>query len=123
MRANQRDRREVLLRAVIKTFVQRFIGGEDAVVAHQQRVAIRGRMRDGFGREIASGTRTVLDHERRTKQLLHLLADNAGEHVARSARRERHHQRDGAARIIGRGHGWADCKQGCNAKEGGPNPD
>src|SRR6185503_11875914 len=42
--------------------------------------------------------RLVLDDEWRAENFLHLLADDAREHVARAPRRERHHQRD---RMIG----------------------
>ena len=102
LRADQRDRHEILLRAVGELFVQALVGGEDAVVAHQQRVAVGRRMGDRIGRDIAAGAGPVLDDERHAEQLLHLLADDAGEHVARAAGRERHHQRDRPARIVGR---------------------
>ena len=124
LRADQRDRREVLLGAVVEMFVQRFIGGEDAVVAHQQRVAVRRRMRDGFGRDdcrrrpAGSRSRTATPSNCSIFLPTMRASTSLGPPGVNATTK-----RDGAARIVRRAHRWADCKQGCNAKEGGPNPD
>ena len=110
--------------AIVDVFVKAFVGRKDAVVAHQQRVAIRCRTRDAFGCDVATGAGTVLDHERRAEQLLHFLADNARKHIAGSAGRERHDQHNRTSRVICRPHRGADRKQSRNSgKKKRPHPD
>src|SRR5262245_4497693 len=72
-RADQANRREVRLRVKIDLLVERRIGGEDAVIAVEQRVAVGWRARDLLGRDVAAGSGTVLDHERLAQKLLELL--------------------------------------------------
>ena len=51
------DRREVLLGIVGELLEQRAVGGVGRVGAHQQRVAVGRRGRDGRGAELAAGAR------------------------------------------------------------------
>src|SRR5262249_22237946 len=102
LRANQRDRDEVFSRAIIEMFVETLVGGEDAIVTHQQRVAIWDRMRDSLSREIAAGAWAIFDYKRLTEQLLHFFADDTSEDVTRAPGRKCHNQRDWAVRIVGR---------------------
>ncbi len=70
-------------------------------------------MGDKIRGDVAAGAGAVLDHERRAEQFFHLLADNAGEHIARAAGWERHHQHHRPARIIG-----GVCRNGENQQGG-----
>jgi len=51
-------------------------------------MAVGSGAHDGLGREIAPGTRPVLDHERLPQVLLELAPENSSEHVACPAWRE-----------------------------------
>ena len=48
----------------------------------------------------AAGAADVLDHQRLAERLAHLLGDDARDHVARAAGRERHDHGDGAVGIV-----------------------
>ena len=65
-------------------------------------MAVGRRVRSLLGRDVAAGARAVLDHEWLAEKLLHLAADDAREHVAGAARRERDQKVDRLGRIIGR---------------------
>ena len=88
LRADQADRDEILLGVVVQLLVERGVGGEDAVVAHQQRVAVGRRARDLLGGDVAAGAGPVLDDERLVQDFVEPLADDARQHVARAAGRE-----------------------------------
>src|SRR6516164_1022666 len=78
----------IRFRVEIDLLVERSVGGKDGVVAIEQRVAVGRRVGDGLGCDVAAGARAVIDHERLAEDLLELAAEDAGKHVARSARRE-----------------------------------
>ena len=79
---------EVLLGVVGELLVERGVGGEDAVVAHQQRVAVGRGMRGLLGGDVAARAGPVLDDERLVQDFLEPLAEDARQHVARPAGRE-----------------------------------
>ena len=60
-------------------------------------------MGGGLGGDVATGAGTVVHDEGLSEDLLELLADHAGEHIARPARRERDQERDRLGRIGLRG--------------------
>src|SRR5262249_39548677 len=62
--------------------------------------AVGRRVGDGLGCDVAAGARAVIDHERLAEDLLELAAEDAGKHVARSARREGDDEGHGPRRII-----------------------
>src|SRR5262249_7991451 len=77
------------------------------------RVAVGRRARDGLGRDVAGAARAILDHERLVEDLFQLLADDAGEHVARPAGRESDDERDRAGGVVGGvGRGEGERKEG-----------
>ncbi len=84
--ADQADRREILLGVVAELLVERRVGGEDAVVAHQQRVAIGIGVLDLLGREVAAGAGPVLDDEGLMQDFLEPPGDERATE-RRSARR------------------------------------
>jgi hypothetical protein len=100
LRPDQADRREVGLGVEIDLLVERRVGGEDGVVAGEQRVAVGRRVGHGLGRDVAAGARPVVDDDRLPQDLLKLAAEDAGEHVARPARREGDHQHDRPGRVV-----------------------
>ena len=97
--ADQADRDEILLGVVVQLLVERGVGGEDAVVAHQQRVAVGSGTGDLLGGDVAAGAGPVLDDEGLVQDVLKPPADDARQHVARPARREGDQQRDRPVRI------------------------
>ena len=76
----------------------------------QQRVAVRRRARRDLRADVAAGARLVLDHDRLAPALLDLFAQHAREDVGPGPRRERHDDRDGAARLLR--EGAAGCEGG-----------
>ena len=88
LRSDQADRGKIRFRVEIDFLVERRVGGEDGVVAVEQRVAVGRRMGDGLRCDVAAGPRPVIDDERLAEDLLELAAEDAPEHVACPARRE-----------------------------------
>src|SRR5215475_1109701 len=95
------DRRKILLRTIGEILVETFVGGKNAVVAHQQRVAVRRCVRHELSRYIAASPWLVLNHERLAKQLLHLFSDDPRKHVAWSTRCKCHDDRHGTVWVTG----------------------
>jgi len=97
---DERNRRECLAGIERHRPVEKFIDALEAGRGHQQRVAVRLRLGDDVGADIAARARTILDDDRLAERLRELLAHRAGEHVDQPARRER---RDHADRPVGVG--------------------
>ena len=74
LRADQADRREILFRVEADLLVQAGIGGEDRVVAEQQRVAIGRRVRHDLARDIAACPRRLSTTNGCPSRLASLLA-------------------------------------------------
>ena len=68
--------------------------------ADHQRVAICRSLGYAPARKCASSTGVVLDNDRLTKRLGHMLADEPRHDVGRAARREGNHKGDVAVRIV-----------------------
>ena len=69
-----------------------------ALVAEQQQRAIGGPFHNARGAGRTARAADVLDDELLAKPIGQMLGEDAGRHIDRSARRERHHQGDGACR-------------------------
>ena len=78
---------------------QGLIHGVHAHGVEQERVAVGRRARDRGGADVARCARAVLDQHRLSQGALQMLGDDARQDVGRSARRERHDQRDRSLRI------------------------
>ena len=76
-----------------------------AVVVDQEGIAVGRGARHVRGRQRAARAGTVLDHDALAQRLRHGGAQAARHHVGRTARRERHDQRDGMIGIAALGHG------------------
>ena len=93
---HQRDRLEILERIVGELGVEERVHHQRAVDRQQQRVAVGLGLGHGLGADDGVGAGAVVDDDLLAEVLAHLLADQPAEHVGRSARRERHDQRDRA---------------------------
>src|SRR5262249_17170036 len=111
LRSDQADRGKIRFRVEIDLLVERRVGGKDGVVAVEQRVAVGRRAGDGLGCDVAAGAQAVIDHKRLAEDLLELTAEDAGEHVACSARREGDDEGHGPRRIIRRAGGRHPTRQ------------
>ena len=100
---DQRHRHEVLLRVVRDLRVQARVDRVRAHRAHQQRVAVAGRLGDEVRADAAARAGAVVDDDRLAPRLLQLLRDAAAHDVERPAGRERHHEADRLGRIGLRG--------------------
>jgi hypothetical protein len=70
-------------------------------MAHLDRVAVgSGTRRPGRGGR-AAGSHHILDDDRLTERARHVIADDASNHVGRSAGGKGHDQRDRASGIVG----------------------
>ncbi len=93
------DRREVAREVEGEPLVERGVDGVGRG-ADQDGVAVRRRVDDAFGRDIAAGARLVLDHELLAEPLGETLADEARQHIGRPARRKSDHQPHRPGRIV-----------------------
>ncbi len=100
--ADQRDRVEIRQRIEGEVLIQEGVGRQNAVVRHQQRVAVRGLLCGDLGRDVAPGAGAVIDHHGLFQFLVQLLPDDPGQHVAGSTGRECNEQPQGLGRISGR---------------------
>ena len=92
------DGREILLSVERQAFVKRRRDrGAGGVL--QDRVAVGRGLGDRIGAKDAAGAGFVFDDHRLADLLRQLHAHEAGQHVDRAARRERHDQADGAVGI------------------------
>ena len=73
------SRMKLKLRLLVKRRIDRVRGGD-----HQERIAVRGRLHDRLGGDIAAGSRPVLDDKMLAKPLRQPLSDQARENVGRS---------------------------------------
>ena len=80
------DRREVARKVEIQVLIKRGVDGigRDGL---QQRIAVRRRVGDDFGADIAGRARAVVDDELLAEPLRQRLADEARDDVGRQARR------------------------------------
>src|SRR5262245_42024508 len=105
LRGDQADRSKIPFGIIVDLLVQAGIGGEDAVVRKQQRVAVGWRAGDELRRDIAAGAGPVVDDQWLTENLLHLPGEHACQDVARPAWSKGEGQGDGPGRILGCPHG------------------
>src|ERR1041385_2525077 len=77
-------RREVADEVELQVAVERCVAGFGQS-GKQQRVAVRGCIDDGFGREIGAAAGAVLDDERLTKSLLQPLSHQPRDDVVAAA--------------------------------------
>ena len=92
---DQRHRRQILHRVIIELHDRRIEhGGLRMPDAH--RVAVGRCMRDAADADTAAGAADILDDDRLAERHLHLLRQDAGDGVGRSAGRIGHHDGDGA---------------------------
>ena len=94
---NQRDRLEILLEIVVELV-------DDAAdmgvpLADVEGVAIGRGARDAPDTDAAAGAADIFDHDGLPERCAHPLGHDPRGGIGRSARRERHHQRDGARGI------------------------
>ena len=66
---------------------------------HEQRVAVRGAVRDQRARNRAGRAGPVVDDEKLPVRLVEMLRGHARQHVGRAARGKRHDNPNGLARI------------------------
>jgi hypothetical protein len=93
------DRHEVA-RVVADAGRQHRRGHVRAHAAGKERVAVGCRGRDPAAADHAACAADVLDHQRLSERLAHLLGDDACHHVARAAGRERHDDVDRAIGVV-----------------------
>ena len=62
--------------------------------AHQQQVAVRRRLGDRLGADVAAGAGTIFDDDVLPQQLRHLLRDHAGVVIVGAAGRKSRHEAD-----------------------------
>ncbi|MNZ94749.1 hypothetical protein D3C78_1138630 [compost metagenome] len=98
-----RDRREVLDRGVAQLLVEPGIGRVRRTGAQQQRIAVRWRTAHDLGRHRTIGAGLVLDHDRGSQALVHVLHQHPRHDVGAAARGERHDHADRLGRIGLRG--------------------
>ena len=99
-RADDRDRREVLLKVEVRCCLLQ--GGIDRVAgqsAHEQRIAIRLRPRRRSRPEIAAGPCPVVDHHLLAEPLRQLLRQHAADDVSGTTCRVGHDHHDGPGRV------------------------
>ena len=98
-------RLEVLGEAVRQVLVERRVDGVRAG-DHEQRVAVRRRVRRDIGADVGAGARPVFDHDLRAEAFRQPVAERAGQRVRAAARRERQDEAHRLVRIAGeRRHG------------------
>ena len=100
--AQLRDRREVLPVVVRHVLVERRIDAVRGNRSEEQGIAVGRRRRHARAAEVAAGAGLVHDDEGLAEALGQLLRDQAGDHVGRPARGERHDQRHRLVGIVGR---------------------
>jgi hypothetical protein len=103
----QRDRRKVFQRVIRQLGVQGRVGRHDAVVRHEERVAVGCGLCRRLGRDDAVGTRAVVYQHALANLLCHLRRDGAGNRVHRAACAKGHDDLDGPVgeSLRRRGHG------------------
>ncbi len=97
--ATWRDRLEVLEWIVAELGIEERVHHQGAVDGEQKRVAVGLGLGDRLRADDGVGARPVVDDDLLAEVLAHLLADQAAEHVGRTARRERHDQGDRAGGV------------------------
>ena len=92
------DRREIAGRVIKRLLVERLVIGVGAGVADEEGIAVRRRLRDAHAARHAGGGADVLDHDRLSQELAHVLRLDARAGVDAASGRERHDERDGPCR-------------------------
>ena len=95
-----RDRREILERVETRAGVKVRIDRQDALMHHNQRMAIRPALRRRFCAQITAGAGPIFDHHRLTECRAEALRDPACADVDRAARRGRGDKPDGLRRVL-----------------------
>ena len=114
---HQSDRREVGLQIVIEVV-------DDAAdvgvpLADVDGVAVRRCAREAPYPDRAAGAADILDDHRLPERSPHLVGQNTAGNIGRTARRERHDQRDGAGRVslgVNGGDGGEKCQRDRNTR-------
>ena len=99
--ADQADRSKIIHRIEADLGVEAGIGGEDRVVAQQQRVTVGPRMGHDFAGDIAARSRPIVDDEGLAEQAAEFVGDDARHNVARAAGRETDDDGDRPFRVVG----------------------
>ena len=89
-----RHRQEVIERVEAQLGIDMGIDGDAAVGMKEQRVAVGGGLRDRVGGDVAVGARAVLDHDRPSQRLLHVVGEQPRGDIRRAARWDGHQDLD-----------------------------
>ena len=95
---NQRNRLEVVARVVKRGFVERLVLCMGPDRTQQHLIAVRLRIRDARGTNHAARARNILDHHGLPKRRAKACSQNPARDIRATARAERHHHIDLAAR-------------------------
>jgi hypothetical protein len=93
-RVHERDGREIL-EAVVAGFLQELQERLRRGRGHEDRIAVRWRLRHMVGRDDAARPGAVVDQDRLSDRFLHLRRDQARRGVGDAAGREGHHHANG----------------------------
>ena len=96
-----RDRCEIPQRIERQGFIQARIDHQRRVAAHQQQVAVGGRLGDAIGGDVAAGAGNVLDHERRAPGFRKPVGENARRKIGSRAGGEANQDLHRPVRIAG----------------------
>ena len=99
------DRRDVGLGVVGQLREQQRVDGERPADADPDGGAVGRGLGHRVGADVAARARLVVDDERLTELFLQMVGDQAGDHVGRRARAERHDDLHGLGRPVLRGRG------------------
>jgi hypothetical protein len=88
------DWREITFGIVLDAWREHRRGDVRAHAACEQGIAVRRRRCDARAADRAAGAADILDHHLLAERFRHAFRDDARDHVARSAGREGHHDRD-----------------------------
>ena len=94
------DRLEILDRVVGQGFVEELVHDYRGVDRHEQRVAIGRGLGGGLRADDSVAAGAIVDDHRLVPVLAHLLPNDAGDDVGRSASRERHDDVNGAVGVV-----------------------
>jgi len=118
------DGGEVLLEIIGQVRKQAGCGRHRTDIGQQQSRAVRRRLGDGVGAEIAGCAGLVLDHHALADRGRQFWADQPRQNVRRSAGRERHDDAHRPLEVLGEGGAGQLAEQdGCGGGKGGAAPE
>ncbi|MNN31100.1 hypothetical protein D3C81_1447730 [compost metagenome] len=95
--AHAADRREVLDRVIGQLLHQRRVGRMRGVGGHEQRIAVRGRLRNQLRRDGAVGAGAIVDHHVLAERIAQFLGRDARDGIGAAAGGKRHDKADRTA--------------------------